>query len=333
MNDEAIEACEENMSDTPLYDLIILGSGAAGYAAGIYAGRARLKTLVLDGMGGGGQMAITDIVENYPGLTQAVSGQELAETMRKQMETFGTSVTFDQVEKVAFSDDGVTLKGAYGKYCGRTLLISTGAKHRELCVPGEETLKGRGVSYCATCDGAFFKDQHVAVVGGGDTAVKEALYLARIAKKVTVIHRRDKLRAEMVMQEKALAAANIEFKWFHVVEEILGQGKVKGVRVRNVQTDETSELALDGVFVFIGIEPNTDLFRGHLKLDPSGFVATDIDMRTSHPRVWAAGDVRARSVRQIATAVGDGVTAMLHIQEFLDTDTPPRDLPRSCSLV
>lgn len=333
MSSDPIEACEETAPGIELYDLIILGSGAAGFAAGIYAGRARLKTLVLDGMGGGGQMSITDIVENYPGLREPASGGDLAETMRRQMESFGLSVTFDQVEKVAFSEDGVTLKGAYGKYCGRSLLIATGAKHRELCVPGEEKLKGRGVSYCATCDGAFFKDQPVAVVGGGDTAVKEALYLSRIAKQVTVIHRRDKLRAEMVMQEKALAATNIEFKWFHVVEEIIGQGKVSGVRLRNVQTDETSELALDGVFVFVGIEPNTDLFRGQLELDKAGFIQTDIGMRSSHPRIWAAGDVRAGSVRQIASAVGDGVTAMLHIQEFLDTDTPPRDLPRSCSLV
>ncbi len=320
------------MSDTELHDLLILGSGAGGFAAGIYAGRARLDTLVLDGMGGGGQMAITDVVENYPGLTEAVSGTDLAERMRAQMERFGLQVTFDQIEKARLADDGVTLEGAYGKYCGRALIVATGAKHRELCVPGEEKLKGRGVSYCATCDGAFFKDQHVAVIGGGDTAVKEALYLSRIASRVTVIHRRDKLRAEKVMQEKALAADNIDFRWFHVVDQVLGEDKVTGLTLRHVQTDETSEIALDGAFVFIGIEPNTELFSGQLELDAGGFIKTDIDMRTSHPRVWAVGDVRARSVRQIATAVGDGTTAMLKVQDFLDTDTPPRELPQSCAI-
>lgn len=333
MSDPNMEECEEQKG-VELYDLVILGAGAAGFAAGIYAGRARLKTLLLDGMGGGGQMAITDIVENYPGLTEAVSGAELSDRMRKQMESFGVEVTFDQIEKIALSDDGVTLKGAYGKYCGRAMIVATGAKHRELCVPGEEELKGRGVSYCATCDGAFFKDQNVAVVGGGDTAVKEALYLSRIAKQVTVIHRRDQLRAEKVMQEKALAADNIDFKWFNVVDEVLGDGgKVTGVKIRHVQTGDTEELALDGVFVFIGILPNTELFTGQLDLDEAGFVKTDVSMKTSHPRVWAAGDVRAASHRQIATAVGDGTTAMLDIQEFLDADTPPRDLPRSCNLV
>ena len=323
----------ESTEDIPLYDVIILGAGAAGYAAGIYAARGRLKTLVLDGMGGGGQMAITDIVENYPGLSEAVSGGDLADTMRKQMESFGAEVTFDQIEKIAFADDGITLKGAYGKYCGRTLLVATGAKHRELCVPGEEKLKGRGVSYCATCDGAFFADQHVALVGGGDTAVKEAVYLSRIAKKVTIIHRRDKLRAEMVIQEKAQATENIEFKWWSVVDEILGEDKVTGVRVRNVKTGEVQDMDVDGAFVFIGIEPNSDVVAGNIKRDGAGFIKTDINMQTSHNRVWAAGDVRAEAVRQIASAVGDGVTAMLNIQEFLDADTPPRELPRSCSMI
>ncbi len=310
--------------ETATYDLIIMGAGPAGYAAGIYAGRARLQTLVLDGMGGGGQMSVIDAVENYPGMSGPVTGAELAETMRGQMEGFGTTVTLDQIVRVAVSDEGVTLGGAYGEYLGRTLLVATGARHRELGVPGEEKLKGRGVSYCATCDGAFFADQHVAVVGGGDTAVKEAVYLSRIASRVSVVHRRDKLRAERVIQERALAAENIELVWNSVVERVLGQDKVSGLELRDVRTGETSELSVDGVFVFVGIEPNTGPFRGILELTEAGFVKTDTGMRTSHPLVWAAGDVRAGSVRQIATAVGDGVTAALGIQDFLDANTPPR---------
>ncbi len=309
---------ENSKEESGLNDVIILGAGAAGFAAGIYSGRARLKSLVLDGMGGGGQMAITDIVENYPSLVEPISGAELAENMRKQMESFGTTVTFDQAEEITLKDDMVELKGAYGVYQGKTLLVATGADHRKLGVPGEKKLGGHGVSYCATCDGAFFRDQHVIVVGGGDTAIKEAVYLSRIVSKVTVIHRRDELRAEKVIQEKAFNTDNIEFEWFHVVEEILGDKKVTGVRVRNVKTDETKEIEAEGVFVFVGIVPNTELFKGKLDLDEAGFVKTNISMKTSHPRVWAAGDVRAESVRQIGTAVGDGITAFLNIQEFLD---------------
>ncbi len=308
----------ENTNENQLHDVVILGAGAAGFSAGIYAGRARLKALVLDGMGGGGQMAITDIVENYPNLVEPISGADLAENMRKQMENFGVSVTFDQVEDVTFEDDRVVLKGAYGSYQGKTLLIATGADHRKLGAPGEKKLTGHGVSYCATCDGAFFKDQPVVVVGGGDTAIKEAVYLSRIVSKVTVIHRRDELRAEKVIQEKAFNTDNIEFEWFHVLDEILGDKKVTGVKIRNVKTDETKEIKADGVFVFVGIVPNTELFKGKLDLDEAGFIKTDISMNTSNPRVWAAGDVRAESVRQIGTAVGDGITAFLNIQEFLD---------------
>lgn len=309
---------ENSNEGKELNDLLILGAGAAGFAAGIYSGRARLKTLVLDGMGGGGQMAITDVVENYPSLVEPISGSDLAENMRKQMENFGTTVTFDQVEEITLKDDMVELKGAYGSYLGKALLIATGADHKKLGSPGEKKLTGHGVSYCATCDGAFFKDQHVVVVGGGDTAVKEAIYLSRIASKVTVIHRRDELRAEKVIQEKAFNTDKIEFEWFHVVDEILGDKKVTGVKVRNVKTDETKEIQADGVFVFVGIVPNTELFKGKLDLDEAGFIKTDISMNASHPRIWAAGDVRAESVRQIGTAVGDGITAILNIQEFLD---------------
>jgi thioredoxin reductase (NADPH) len=313
-----------------LHDVLILGGGSAGYAAAIYAGRGRLDTRVVDAMGGGGQMNVIDVIENYPGFPEPISGPDLQAAMRKQVERFGVEVTFDQIEAVRAWEGGVSLKGAYGTYCGRTLIVATGAHHRELCAPGEERLKGRGVSYCATCDGAFFKDRHVVVVGGGDTAVKDAVYLSRIVSKLTLVHRRDKLRAEKVMQEKLFGLSNAEFAWDSVVEEILGEGKVQGVRLKHVKTGETRELLADGVFIFIGVLPNTDIFKGVLELDPAGYVKTDLDMRTSNPRVFAAGDVRSQSVKQIAAAVGDGTTAILRIQELLDSETPPRELPQAC---
>ncbi|MBW2700926.1 MAG: thioredoxin-disulfide reductase [Deltaproteobacteria bacterium] len=310
-----------------LQDVIILGGGPAGFAAGIYAGRGRLKTLVLDGMGGGGQLNTIDTIENFPGQLEAITGPDLVDKMRQQMEKFGTEITFDQAEKVTVDDDAqaITVEGAYGKYRGRTLLLASGARHRHLNVPGEEKLQGRGVSYCATCDGAFFKGQRVAVVGGGDTAVKEAVYLSRVVDHVTVIHRRDQLRAEKVIQEKALASENIDFLWDSVVESIEGEDAVTGLKIRNVKTEEKSELTVTGVFVFVGILPNTDIVKGLVNLDPSAFVVVDADMRTSHPRIFAAGDVRSGSVRQIASAVGDGTTAILNIQEHLDSETPPRE--------
>ncbi len=312
-----------------LHDVIILGGGPAGFAAGIYAGRGRLKTLVLDGMGGGGQLNTIDIIENFPGQTEAITGPDLVDKMRQQMEKFGTEITFDQAEKITVDDaaQAVTVEGAYGKYFGRSLLLASGARHRKLNVPGEDKLQGRGVSYCATCDGAFFKGQRVAVVGGGDTAVKEAVYLSRVVDHVTVIHRRDQLRAEKVIQEKALATENIDFLWDSVVESIEGEDAVTGLKIRNVKTEEKSDLDVTGAFIFVGILPNTDIVKGLVNLDPSAFVVVDADMRTSHARIFAAGDVRSGSVRQIASAVGDGTTAILNIQELLDSETPPRDQP------
>ncbi len=310
-----------------LHDVAILGGGAAGYAAAIYAGRARLSTVLVDAMGGGGQLNVIDLIENYPGFPEPVSGPDLQEAMRKQVERFGVVVTFDQIEQVSSREDGIHLQGAYERFRARTLLVATGAHHRELAVPGEERLKGRGVSYCATCDGNFFKDQRVVVVGGGDTAVKDAIYLSRLVRKLTLVHRRDRLRAEKVMQEKLLALPNVDVRWDSVVEEILGEDKVTGVRLRQVKTGASSELATDGVFIFIGVLPNTGSLKGVVELDPAGYVKTDVNMRTSNPHIFAAGDVRSQSVKQIAAAVGDGVTAILRIQELIDTETPPRELP------
>ncbi len=311
------------MSEDKLNDVVIVGGGPAGLAAGMYAGRAGLDAVVLDGMGGGGQMNMIDRIENYPGVLDVESGAQLAEVMRKQMEQFGLSVTFDQAEGVEVGDDRITVKGSES-YPAKAMLIATGSRHRPLGVPGEGKLMGRGVSVCATCDGPFFKGQPVVVVGGGDSALMEAVYLSRVVKHVTIIHRRDKLRAEKYLQDLAFAADNIEFVWDSQVEAILGEKEVTGVKLKNKKSGETSTIEVSGVFVFVGLLPNTDFVKGAVDLDQNGFVVTDVRMRTSHPRIFAAGDVRVGSARQVGAAVGDGINAQVCIQEFLDTDTPPR---------
>jgi thioredoxin reductase (NADPH) len=311
------------VSEGKLHDVVIVGGGPAGLAAGMYAGRAGLDAVVLDGMGGGGQMNMIDRIENYPGVMDVESGAQLAEVMRKQMEHFGLSVTFDQAEGVEAADDRVTVKGSES-YPAKTMLIATGSRHRPLGVPGEGKLMGRGVSVCATCDGPFFKGQPVVVVGGGDSALMEAVYLSRVVEHVTIVHRRDRLRAEKYLQDLAFAADNIEFVWDSQVEEILGEKEVTGVRLQNKKSGEASTIEVPAVFVFVGLLPNTDFVKGAVDLDQNGFVITDVRMRTSHPRIFAAGDVRVGSARQVGAAVGDGINAQVCIQEFLDTDTPPR---------
>jgi thioredoxin reductase (NADPH) len=312
------------VSGQKLHDVVIVGGGPAGLAAGIYAGRAGLDAVVLDGMGGGGQMNIIDRIENYPGVMDVESGAQLAETMRKQMESFGLSVTFDQAEGAEAADDRVTIKGSE-TYPTKAMLIATGSRHRPLGVPGEGKLMGRGVSVCATCDGPFFKGQPVVVVGGGDSALMESIYLSKVVKHVTIIHRRDKLRAEKYLQDLAFAADNIEFVWDAQVEEILGDKEVTGVKYKNKKTSESKTIEVPAVFVFVGLLPNTGFVESAVDLDDNGFVITDARMRTSHPRIFAAGDVRVGSARQVGAAVGDGINAQVCIQEFLDTDTPPRD--------
>jgi thioredoxin reductase (NADPH) len=325
MGDTNKEATTEKV-----HDVLITGAGPGGMAAAVYAGRARLDTVLLDPMGAGGQMNTIDVIENYPGFAEPQTGAGLAEAMRLQAERFGVQVTTDGVERVEAFEDRVVAHGSYGSYAARFMIVASGARHRHLGVPGEDTLHGRGVSYCATCDGAFFRGQHVVVVGGGDTAVKEALFLARVVDRVTVVHRRDRLRAEAVMQEKALSTPNLAFVWDTVVERVLGDREVTGVATRHVKTGETGAIACAGVFVFVGVLPNAEFLKGVVALDAAGFVKTDAGLRATHPRIYAAGDVRCGSVRQIASAVGDGTTAMLHIQELLDTSTPPRDVPRIC---
>ncbi|MDA8064219.1 MAG: thioredoxin-disulfide reductase [Thermaerobacter sp.] len=299
-------------------DLTIIGGGPAGLTAALYAARARLSTLVLEQGLPGGQMATTDEVANYPGFPDAVSGAELSDLMRRQAEEFGAELELSEVERVAQEGDEFVLATTGGERRSRTVIIASGATHRKLGVPGEDHLQGRGVSYCATCDGAFFRDQHVFVVGGGDTAVQEGTFLTRFASRVTVIHRRDQLRATKVLQEKAFANPKVDFVWDSVVEEVLGDQVVNGVRVRNVKTGETRALPGEGVFVFVGILPNTTFLHGFVDLDASGYVVTDAELRTSRPGVFAAGDVRATPLRQVATAVGDGAMAAVLAEHWLE---------------
>ncbi len=299
-------------------DLTIIGGGPAGLTAALYAARARMTTLVLEQGLPGGQMATTDEVANYPGFPDAVSGAELSDLMRRQAEEFGAELELAEVERVAQEGDEFVLATTGGERRSRTVIIASGATHRKLGVPGEDHLQGRGVSYCATCDGAFFRDQHVFVVGGGDTAVQEGTFLTRFASRVTVIHRRDQLRATKVLQEKAFANPKVEFVWDSVVEEILGDQVVNGVRVRNVKTGETRALPGEGVFIFVGILPNTAFLHGFVDLDASGYVLTDAELRTSRPGVFAAGDVRTTPLRQVATAVGDGAMAAVMAEHWLE---------------
>ncbi len=299
-----------------IHDLVIIGGGPAGLAAAIYAGRADLEGFILEKMSPGGQVLITDIVENYPGFPDGITGFELVEKLSEHAKKFGFGVENGEVEAIEQAGENLNIILADERVITtRNVIIATGATHRRLGVKGEERLTGRGVSYCATCDGPFFRDQRVAVVGGGDSAVQEAVFLSRFASKVYLIHRRDELRAVKVLQERAFSNEKIEFIWDSVVEEIEGQDQVKSVRVRNVKTGEVTHLPLDGVFIFIGIEPATNFVRDLIETDEQGFIKTDEWMRTSLKGVYAAGDCRLKPLLQIVTAVAEGATAAFAVEQ------------------
>ncbi|OAQ21424.1 thioredoxin-disulfide reductase [Thermosulfurimonas dismutans] len=299
-------------------DLIIVGGGPAGLTAYIYAARARLKTLLIEKFSPGGQVLVTDFVENYPGFPEGISGAELMERFTAHARALGLEPLNEEVVSLTVEDELRLIHLADGKVLAApAVIIATGATHRKLGVPGEEELTGKGVSYCATCDGPFFRDEVIAVVGGGNTAVQEALFLTRFVKKIYLIHRRDQLRATQILQERAFANSKIEFVWDSVVEEILGKEKVEGVRIKNCKTGEKSILEVGGVFIFIGIKPQTEWLTGVVALDERGFIITDSEMRTSVPGVFAAGDVRAKACRQIVTAAGDGATAAYSAETYL----------------
>lgn len=299
------------------YDVVILGSGSAGLTAGIYCARARMSTLVLAGTTLGGWVALTDKVENYPGFPEPIEGPELAKRMQQQAERFGAEIELDEATAVDFSEHPFQITAYGGEYEAKTVIVATGASPRPLGVPGEEKFTGRGVSYCATCDGFFYRGQEVAVVGGGNSAVEEGLFLTRFADKLYLIHRRDRLRADKIMQERAFDNDKVEIVWDTIVTEILGDQTVTGLNLRNVKTQQERILPVAGVFIYIGTVPNSELFEGQLELNEWGNVVTDQRQRTSVPGVFAAGDVQEPYLLQIATAVGSAARAAVEAEKFV----------------
>lgn len=300
-----------------VYDLIIIGGGPAGLTAAIYAGRAALKTLVLVGPGPGGQVANTDLVDNFPGFPEGISGAELAQHMQSQAGRFGARIVMDAVTEVGFFPPPFTIQTHSTTYRAQAAIIATGAVPRRLGVPGEAEFFGRGVSACATCDGFFYQGKKVVVVGGGDSAIAEGIFLTRFASEVFVIHRRDQLRATKIYQEQAFANPKMHCVWDSVVEEILGEQTVTGVQVRNVKTGETGIIEADGVFVYVGMDPGTKLFAGQIELDDAGYIITDRQQRTNVPGVFAAGDVQDPHYRQIVIAASTGAIAAMETERFL----------------
>ncbi|MFB3053491.1 MAG: thioredoxin-disulfide reductase [Dehalococcoidia bacterium] len=303
------------------FEIVIIGGGPAGLAAGLYAARARRKTVLLEKGVIGGQISLTELVENYPGIP-SINGFDLAQAMLKQAESCGMETQF--VETKALERDGKVwlVRTAEDEYLARAVIVTAGADYNKLGVPGEERLTGRGVSYCATCDAAFFKGQHVAVVGGGDAAMDEGLFTTRHVDKISVIHRRDRLRASAILQERAFANPKMEFVWNTVVTEILGEEAVTGVRLRNRETGEDSSLDVAGVFIFIGQHPNTDVLRGLVPTDEGGHAVVNEWMETELPGLYVAGDARRNSARQVVSSAGDGATAAIAGEHYLSSNFP-----------
>lgn len=311
----AVAAGSEEMEHVKV---LILGAGPAGMAAALYTARAELNPVVLTGNELGGQASLTYSIENYPGFPEGVGGGELGDLFKKQAERFGARFEFDLASEVDLSSRPFRVKTYSREYLADSLIIATGASPNHLGVAREDELTGRGVSYCATCDGWFFKDKKVVVVGGGDSALEEAIFLTRYAKTVTVIHRRDALRAGAILQHRARENGKIDFLLDSIVTEITGDEKVAGVKVRNVKTGEISDVATDGIFIFIGHTPNTQLFKGQLEMDPQGIIVSDALMHTSVPGVFAAGEVMDKVYRQVVTSAGMGAAAAIEATRFLE---------------
>ena len=305
------------MAEPETRDVVVIGSGPAGYTAALYAGRADLNPLVLKGYDAGGQLMITTDVENYPGFPDAILGPELMEAMEKQAARFDAELLHLAADRVDFSSRPFGVWSGDQEWQAKTVIIATGASAKWLGVPGEDKLRGRGVSSCATCDGFFFRDRDLVVVGGGDSAMEEATFLTKFASKVTVVHRRDSLRASKIMQDRAEANPKISFVWNSVVEEVLGDGAVQAVRLRDLTTEKTTEFPASGVFVAVGHTPNTSLFEGQLALDNGYIVVEEPYTRTSVPGVFAAGDVVDTIYRQAVTAAGMGCKAAIDAERFL----------------
>ena len=306
------------MNASDVREVIVIGGAAAGYTAALYAARANMDPLVIEGVSWGGQLMITSDVENYPGYPEGVLGPEMMQEFRKQAERFGTEFLTDDVTKVDFSERPFRVWVGDDEYRAETVIVATGANARQLGLESERNLQGRGVSYCAVCDAAFFREKEVVVVGGGDSAMEEATFLAKFASKVTVVHRRDVFRASQIMTDRAQATDKIEFVVDSVVEEVLGDGLVTGVVVRNVKTDERTEIPAEGFFVAIGHDPTTELFKGQLDMDESGYLVTKgKTTETNVPGVFAAGDVQDHVYRQAVTAAGSGCMAALDAERWL----------------
>ncbi len=300
-------------------DLIIIGAGPAGLTAGLYAARARLKTLMLEKLSPGGQVLMTDWVENYPGFPDGISGFELMDKMRRQAEKFGLDIKSTEVSRLDVLKEKQILATDNGNLESKAIILACGATPQRLGIEGESLLTGKGVSYCATCDGPFYREQEVAVIGGGDTAVEEALFLTKFASKIYLVHRRDKLRATKLLQERAWEEEKIEIIWDSIPKTIVGEAGVEGIDLKNVKTGEESHLPVQGVFVFIGYRPNNELVKGVLECDERGFVVTSNNMETSETGIFAAGDITSKLLRQISTAVGDGATAAFAAERYLES--------------
>ena len=301
-----------------MYDVIIIGGGPAGLTAGLYSSRARMNVLMLEMLAPGGQVLNTDWVENYPGFPEGISGFELVDRMKTQSEKFGLRIENEEALRVKITDDKKIVETNKGTLETKTIILACGATWKKLGLEGEARLAGKGVSYCATCDGPFYRDQDVAVIGGGDTAVEEAIFLTRFANKIYLVHRRDQLRATKLLQERAMSQEKIEFIWNTIPLKILGQDGVEGIELQNVKTEKIARKAIHGVFIFIGTLPNTGLVKGKVDLDDEGFVITDENTRTSVPGVFAAGDIRSKPWRQISTAVGEGATASFWAEKYIE---------------
>ena len=300
-----------------VYDMIVIGGGPGGYTAALYAARAGLKVLVLEKLSAGGQMALTNHIDNYPGFEEGIDGFTLGEKMQLQAERFGAVTELAEVTALKLLGDVKEIETTEGTFYGKTLVIATGANPRLLGLPGERELTGRGVNYCAACDGMFYKGKTVVIVGGGNTAAADALVLSRIAKKVILIHRRDTLRATKVYHEHLLNAPNVEFRWNSAVTELMQNGRLTGVRIRDLHSGEESEILCDGLFVSIGRAPATRLVEGLLELDEAGYIAAGESTETSIPGVFAVGDIRTKALRQIVTAVADGAMAAHSAESYL----------------
>ena len=302
------------------YDVVIIGGGGAGLTAALYTSRAKLSTALLEKLAPGGQIALTDIVENYPGFPEGITGGEISQRMEDQAKRYGTEVIYEEVKSLTKVPDGTFEVQISGQlYHAKAIILAAGASFKMLGVPKEKELTGRGVSYCATCDGAFFKEKEIAVIGGGDSAMQEGLFLTRFASKVTVIHRRDKLRASPILQERAKQNPKIHFVWDTVVETIQGDKKVQGLQLKHLKTRQTQEFRTDGVFIFIGHEPNTKFLKGFVDLDEHGYVKTAPNSTvTSAPGVFAAGEIRGGAVKQLVSACGEGCEAALAAQAYLE---------------